>query len=77
MKYLIALTLLISLASCKKCAECTTTVTTKVGSKPATTAEAKQELCGDELKEADGHVITSTATEGFVTVTMTSRTECN
>jgi hypothetical protein len=61
MKYLIALTLLISLASCKKCAECTTTVTTDVTGQTPVTSKSETQMCGDELKENDGYYNTATS----------------
>lgn len=69
--------MLATLASCKKCADCTTTVTIKTGGNQPQTSESTQEMCGDDLKEADGHTTTSTATVGFVTSTITSKTECD
>lgn len=62
-----------TLASCKKCADCTTTIYqngTKMG-------ESTQEMCGDDLKEADGSEITSTASYQGYTVTQIARTECD
>lgn len=70
------LVVLILFSSCKKCAECTVTTTTKVTGQPPTTGTATTELCGDDLDEADGNVTTATSTVQGYTATITTRTEC-
>jgi uncharacterized lipoprotein YajG len=74
---LFAAVALLSFASCKKCETCTTTVTTDApGTTNDQTAVSTAEVCGsDEIKAAEG-TVTSTATQGGVTVTVTSRTNC-
>ncbi len=69
--------LLLTFASCKKCAECTTTVTQKVTGQQPVVGVSTTELCGDDLKEADGNVTTSTATVQGYTATIVSKTTCN
>ncbi len=76
MKQLLLILIIISSYGCKKCAECTTTVTQKVTGQQTVTGTSTTEMCGDDLKEADGNVTTSTATVSGHTATITSRTEC-
>lgn len=64
------------LVSCKKCADCTITVTTKTTGQMPYTAYSTTELCGSDLKEADGNTMTSTATVNGYTSTITTRTTC-
>jgi len=73
---LIAIALL-GLASCRKCENCTTKVTTDApGTIYDNTATSTAEVCGsDEIRAAEG-TVTSTATSGSVTVTTTSVTTC-
>lgn len=75
-KLIIAAILIISLGACKKCADCTTTVTTKVTGQPIQTATSQTEMCGDDLEEADGNVTTSTSTVNGYTATIISSTQC-
>lgn len=66
-----------SFAACEVCETCTTTVTTDApGSTNDQTAVSTAEVCGkDEIKAAEG-TVTSTASQGGVTVTVTSQTTC-
>lgn len=57
-----------------KCKICTTTVTYSGGY--GTSGSSSVELCGDDIAKVDGKVITSKATSGNITITMTSRTTC-
>lgn len=66
----------VTITSCRKCADCTTTVTTKVTGQQPTTGTSVSEYCGDNLKEIDGNVTTSTSTYQGVTATVTSTTHC-
>jgi hypothetical protein len=76
---IIIATLVLSAYSCKKCATCTTTMTTTV-SQPTTgypkTESYSQELCGEDLKSADGNTTTATAKSGNITATTTGKTTC-
>jgi len=63
-------------ASCKKCADCTTTVTTKVTGQQPTTGTSVSEMCGDDLDEADGYTNTATSTLNGYTATITTVTTC-
>lgn len=63
-------------ASCKKCADCTVTVTTKVTGQPPQTGTSTTELCGDDLKEADGNTTTAQSTYNGYTAVITTTTEC-
>jgi len=73
----IAAAAMVALASCQNCETCTTTLTTDApGTTNDQTATSVAEVCGsDEIKAAEG-TVTSTATQGGVTVTVTSRTNC-
>lgn len=64
------------LTSCKKCADCTVTVTTKVTGQPPQTGTSTTELCGDDLKEADGNTTTAQSTYNGYTAVVTTKTEC-
>lgn len=74
MKWL--LLIILSFYGCKKCADCTVTVTQKVTGQQPVTGVSTTELCGDELKEQDGNVTTATSTVNGYTATITSKTEC-
>lgn len=74
MKWLIVILLLSY--GCKKCAECTTTVTQKVTGQPATVGTTKSEMCGDELEEADGYAQSTVATVDGMTAVITTKIEC-
>ncbi len=67
---------LIGLQSCKKCANCTTTVTQKVTGQQTVTATSISELCGSDLKEADGYHNVATSTVNGYTATITTDTKC-
>ena len=74
MKKLAFLLFIVFLFSCEKletCKICTTRISGG-GISSSTTFEA----CGKDLRKVDGQVVTSTATYGGVTVTVTSRTTC-
>ena len=76
--YLIVLLFIAALAlpGCKKCAECTTTVTqTATGQQPVV-ATSTAELCGDDLKQADGNVTNATSTVMGFTANVRSETKC-
>lgn len=76
MKYLIFI-ILITSYGCKKCADCTTTVTqTATGQQPIL-GTSTSEMCGDDLDEADGYRNVATSTVQGVTVTITTETHCN
>jgi hypothetical protein len=71
--------LIVSLAmlflfSCEKLETCKTCTTNISGGGMNTSTSF--EACGKDLKEVDGQVVTSTATYGGITVTVTSRTTC-
>ena len=66
--------------SCKKCANCTQTVTTSVNvSTPGYPQITKTtfEACGDDLEAVDGKTTTSTSSSGGITATATIKTDCN
>jgi hypothetical protein len=74
MKKLLFLLFIVFLFSCEKletCKTCTTTIS-GAGVSSKTTFEA----CGSDLRKVDGKTITSTASYGGVSVTVTSRTNC-
>ena len=77
MKYLLLLTFIIlSLGSCKKCATCTTVYTqTTTGQQPVTSTSTT-ELCGSDLKEADGNETVATSTVSGFTSTIRTKTNC-
>lgn len=69
----------LTLNSCKKCADCTRVDTTTAS--PSTpgfpyTSKTTFEACGDELKEVDGKTTTSKTIQSGVTVTLKSTTTC-
>lgn len=66
-----------SFAACEVCETCTTVVTTDApGTINDQTAQSTAEVCGKkEIKAAEG-TVTSTATQGGITVTVTSKTTC-
>lgn len=66
-----------SFAACEVCETCTTVVTTDApGTLNDQVASSSTEVCGkDEIKAAEG-VVTSTATQGGITVNVTSETTC-
>ena len=68
---------LITTSGCKKCASCTTTVTQTVTGQQPVMSQSTTELCGDDLKEADGNVTTATSTYQGHTATVVSKTQCN
>lgn len=70
------LTIALLTSSCRKCAQCTITATQTVTGQQPTTATTTTELCGDDLKEADGNVTTSTSTVQGYTATIVTRTNC-
>jgi len=67
----------ISFASCKKCAECTTTYTQKVTGQQPVTSVSVSEMCGDNLKEADGYYNVATSTVNGYTATVTTTINCD
>ena len=73
---IIAIAALALFSGCKKCAECTTTVTQTVTGQQAVTGISTSEMCGDDLKEADGYETYSTATVSGHTATIKTKTEC-
>lgn len=76
MKWLLFI-LLLTGYGCKKCAECTTTYTQKVTGQQPVTSTSTQEMCGDDLKEADGYYNTATSTVNGHTAVITTSIECN
>lgn len=74
MKWL--LLVILSFHGCKKCADCTTTVTQKVMGQDQLVGTSVTEMCGDDLKEADGYTNTATSTVNGYTATITTRIDC-
>lgn len=75
------LLLVAGFSSCKKCAECVTTITqtssVPMTGYPVSSTTRTGELCGDDLKEMEQQNYTTTAQVGNVTVTSTTKTTCN
>lgn len=69
------LIVILGLYSCKKCRECQTIYSQTVSGQ-TTTSSTSEELCGDDLKEADGRVVESTATVNGYTATIRAVTTC-
>lgn len=77
MKKILTILIILAFASCTKeeCHQCKTITTTRTTGQPTVTARGEYNHCGDK-KEIVG-TITSTATVGNVTSTITSVTTCN
>jgi hypothetical protein len=78
--FFISLSLLIFI-SCEngignKCADCTTTFTTTVTGGYTDVSKTTTELCGKDLKEADGKTTVTTSTSGGVTARCVAKTNC-
>lgn len=73
---IIAVFLLITFASCRKCADCETTVYSWSGVGTGTTTKTYQRLCDDDLKNGEGTKTYITTTNGQTT-NIQIVTKCN
>jgi nitrous oxide reductase accessory protein NosL len=73
---LITLLAILSLSACRKCEDCTITTWTRIANQNEIKSTTVTELCGDDLKDANGHESHTTTTVNGYTTTIRTLTVC-